>query len=498
MSPLIMFLAFLQTTFTALQPILDPILKYLGYIGKYFKHSEGVSLSDMAQNSRVRPITVISSDLANVPELTQVLSATLNVFAAYYVQAFTLNEVKVNGLSMDKVLYKLNPNGTYAAESLNTNLYSNINSYQYALPGTNSARSAALEDSVTYDEKAATKQLTNLPNKDIRNDDFFKPDINLSIGKMVYLNLSLPMASQWDKTLTSDIERANNRNKEIYNQGVHNYNSVQRNDYNNRTNQYNNRTDTFNNQAQQYNTNGQRTSISSNGDVRVAPPVGPKGPQNYQAPIQSADYKDPIKNEKGVSGTWNNDIVIPILMQLSSILLDSSYVVELVGSNSVNHSLLERWTEYRAGQIRFIDDLILCNDIIDEKKKLLLKDDSDTYLNILKRIGKAQLSSVLSPNHTTFAAASNIYVISDSVAKEIEYKIGGKLTNANIRHKLFKGNYGMILVIIDKEWETVTMYYRDTDAGTTVTFKSLMKQGNKDMDIYEIFKVFNNGGSPIF
>ncbi len=417
---LISFFAALNAILGFAAPVGNAIENILKRLGIYNKHAKGVSLADFAKNARVQPITVISKDLIALKELDSILLSVLNVFTAYYIQAFSVDSIKINGVSVDKILYKYNPNGSKNAfESFNQNHYS-IEDYDHALPGTLSTEAHyAFRNSDKYN-----LPLTDNANREVEGNTLFKDDASLSVGKLINLNLTLPMATHWNQTLLTD--RGN-------------------------------------------------TPITANHD----------GEWN--------------KDERhGITGSYDRDVVIPVLIQLSSVVLGTESVINLVASNSVDKTLNDRWIQYKSGQISFIKDLILCNDIIDEKKKLLMSDETDTYLNILKRIQKSQVGAIFSSEGLSFASASNIYVISESVAKEIEYRIGGKLSNYRTRNKLFLGNYGMILVVIDREWERVTFYYRNMEAGTDVSFSSLAKAGNKNTDIYEIFKMFNNGGSPIF
>ena len=210
-------------------------------------------------------------------------------------------------------------------------------------------------------------------------------------------------------------------------------------------------------------------------------------------------------NEPGVvnpkSNKPVNDIIntstVPVLIQLASFVLSNSIITQMIATNSIDRSLIGRWHQYMSGQIEFINDLILCSDIIDEQRKLLLSDESDTYYNILKRLTKGQMKFI-SDGRGSMASASAIYVISEEVAKDIEYSIGGKLDNYHTRQRLFKGNYGMILVVMDREWERATFYYRGMDTGTVTSFKALKNSANKDMNIFDVFKTLNSGNSPIF
>lgn len=458
---LLSFFAAFQTILGFLAPVANSIEEVLKRLGIYKHHAQGVSLADMARNTRVQPITVISKDLLGVSELENVLLNVLNVFTAYYIQAFSVNSIRINGVSVDKILYKYNPNGvSNSFESFNTS--PTKKNYEYSLPGT-----SALEADNT------PTNIALMPNgymKDTGDNDLFKYDANLSVGKLITLNLTIPMHSRLDKaskdTTTSLGGKSTSMDKN------------EDRDSNSNTTFIGGKSD-----GSSQDVTGSQHSTSSS--------VGGELSSN----VSTKEYESNVVNDQ-----WDRDITIPVLVQLSSVVLSNDSVTNLIATNSVDKSLSERWVQYKSGQIRFVQDLILCNDIIDEKKKLLMNDETDTYLNILKRISKAQVNALISENGVSFASASNIYVISEEVAKEIEYRIGGKLSSPRMRDKLFVGNYGMILVVVDRQWERATFYYRNMDGGTDVSFKALAKSatGKSSGDIYEIFKTFNNGGSPIF
>lgn len=89
---------------------------------------EGTSLADVAQVARVQPITMVSESLKTYPELWDIEQGILNIYAGYYLQAFSIFEVQMKDSRLISVLDRLNPNRTLktalvAYESFRPNMY---------------------------------------------------------------------------------------------------------------------------------------------------------------------------------------------------------------------------------------------------------------------------------------------------------------------------------------------------------------------------------------
>lgn len=93
------------------------------------------------------------------------------------------------------------------------------------------------------------------------------------------------------------------------------------------------------------------------------------------------------------------------------------------------------------------------------------------------------------------AAISAIYVMSEEDESQIQRKIGGKLTNKMTRDIVFDNTSAMMLVIVDKEWERVSIYIRDIDGFSQNSFDSFKsstdKQNNVMMDVMKAFTMNN-------
>jgi hypothetical protein len=190
--------------------------------------------------------------------------------------------------------------------------------------------------------------------------------------------------------------------------------------------------------------------------------------------------------------------VFPISVRLIVTGIGPKELVHTLGQGSKNTSVKERYHLWRSGQLEFMRDLVMCQDLIDSHKKTLLTDSSGIYEEIRKRRRGNKLSAIFS-GEPSVATASNIVVMSQNTAKELEREVGGRLKDFRTRDKIFKETYTMILVVVDPDWEHVTFYHRSIDLPTELSVKEL-KASNKNNgpDVAEILKAYQVGSSPSF
>lgn len=211
------------------------------------------------------------------------------------------------------------------------------------------------------------------------------------------------------------------------------------------------------------------------------------------------DVKLTFKTE--ISKGNDKDIVdisssIPINIRLIPAIVNNKQMDAILSLKSTDVSLTERFHSWWGGEISF-SDLMFASDLIDEYRKNLIEDETGIMEEIATRVTKAKAMGFV--NGTSLVSASSIFVITDSVVKSIEYKMGGKFKNKSVRDKVFEGTYAMIIAVIDREWDTVTFYYRGIDRGTECTVKDIKKiSKTSDNDIMSIFKALTSSNAPSF
>ena len=190
----------------------------------------------------------------------------------------------------------------------------------------------------------------------------------------------------------------------------------------------------------------------------------------------------------------NKSVKLPVSVRLMVSVLPNATIGHLLASKTEDTSLTERFHAWRSGRISFIRDLIFCQDLIDEHKRVMIGDESSTMLEIIRRVNNAKKFGILTKN-PSLVSASNLFVISEQVAKEIELKLGGKLSNNRIRQKAFENTYAMIIAVVDREYERVTFYTRGINASTDLSVKEIkqMTKNKNGMDIGDILKSMSMG-----
>lgn len=191
-----------------------------------------------------------------------------------------------------------------------------------------------------------------------------------------------------------------------------------------------------------------------------------------------------------------NRATFPINVRLVCSGIGSKELVHILSVGSKNISVKERFHAWRAGQLEFVRDLLLCQDLIDAHKKTLAKDPTGLYEEIRKRRAGNSVSAIFS-GQPSVATASNIIVMSATSAKELERTVGGRLKDFRTREKIFKETYCMILCVVDPDWEMVTFYHRSLATPTELSVKELaVSNKGKGPDVAEILKAYQLGNSP--
>lgn len=194
----------------------------------------------------------------------------------------------------------------------------------------------------------------------------------------------------------------------------------------------------------------------------------------------------------------NSKVTIPINVRLMVSSIPAITAKHLLTIKKEDTSLTERYHAWRSGRIGFINDMIFCQDLIDEYKKAMISDDSGTMAEIIRRVNNAKKFGLITKN-PSLVAASNIFIISEEVARQVESEFGGKLNDPKIREKAFESTYAMFIVVVDREWERVTFYTRNMSSHTELSIAEL-KSASKGSgpDITDIMKAFSMGSAPTF
>ena len=192
----------------------------------------------------------------------------------------------------------------------------------------------------------------------------------------------------------------------------------------------------------------------------------------------------------------DKEISMPISIRLMVAEMPRESMIALVGDQSQNTSLSERFFEWRAGRISMINDLIFCSDLIKERKKMLVKDKAGVYTEVRRRQLAHKKAGVLT-GQASAAEASNLYIISKDTAQDIADRFGLDIDNFSHRCKIFENTTAMIIVVIDREYERVTFYHEGLRQSTNLGINDI-KSANKNTgpNVMDIFQAYKEGAAP--
>ena len=469
---------------TFLQWIAAKSLKTIKEARDANKYSKDTSLLDVTKLTHVEPLTVISKDCITLDYLPDVMQTLLNVFSAYYLQAVSIYG-HVDSVRIMKILDRLNPNReavpTYMLDALGNT----------AASGGDIVQTWGME---SYD-KMPTLVMEN-----------YKYELPMSGD-----NIALEASGKYKKNYrpgpkNSGPKYVKNANNNQQNAGRQQSASRQQN------------ADQYDDDDSQYVDNqSQSTQNGGGGYRRGGKPLVNTPPSNKISTSASLDYDTnktlnevsnmavgkvldvviSIKNGQGEKG-GSEKITIPVTVRLTPAILSDSNITSILVFNKEDNSFSERFQAWRAGRISFIKDLIFCQDLIDAHKKALMEDNDGVYSEMIRRATNAKVGGLATKN-PSLVSASNLFVISEKIAEDVERKLGGRLSNANVRNTMFQNTYAMIIVVIDRGRELLTFYQRGMAQSATFSLREIKTASKgKGPDIMDLLKAMNMGGQISF
>lgn len=191
-----------------------------------------------------------------------------------------------------------------------------------------------------------------------------------------------------------------------------------------------------------------------------------------------------------------NRAVFPIAVRLATAVVDSEVLTHILGASGQDNSWKERYHRWKSGDLAFWRDLVACQDMIDENKKLQLKDKTGAMTELNRRRAINSMAALTSGTPSV-ASASALVVISKDTAAQLERRNLGKFTDLGFRNKIMQNSLAMMIVVVDRDYEMVTIYTRDIQLPTKLSVREL-KTANKGggSDVGEILKAYRLGTSP--
>ncbi len=190
------------------------------------------------------------------------------------------------------------------------------------------------------------------------------------------------------------------------------------------------------------------------------------------------------------------DIDVSVRLRVKSTGQDA--IVKLMAGKAKDTSARMRYIQWDAKELSLWRDIVLCSDLIDANKKAMIQDKDGTIATLANRRTKNRIAGIFS-GEPSVNNASAMVIISDQTRRQIEKDLGGKMKRFKDRERMFENTLTMIMMVIDTEWEQITIYHRGIEEPTQLAVKEL-KSLNKGTgpDVGEILKAYQLGNSPQF
>ena len=171
-------------------------------------------------------------------------------------------------------------------------------------------------------------------------------------------------------------------------------------------------------------------------------------------------------------------------------------ILNLVQDKSTSTTFRERLFDYRMGRIGLLD-MILCRDLLRERKRQMLRDKDGVYGEVRSR-QLAHKRAGLASGSASAAEASNLVVLSSELCNDIQSRLGLDIDDFADRNKIFENLNAMIVVRVDRMNLRVTFFYDGVRQASSMGVNDIRisnkKQGGPD--IMDIFSALKEGSAP--
>lgn len=401
------------------------------------------SLSEFARSANLEPRVMIEDSLAPLPSMPKFMMALVNIYAAYYLQTISLIG-SVNNISVLSVLDRFNPNRS-GADAV-------------ASQAANTITGMAAHKAATYSRE---QESILMANESLLDNAYVLPNYNKTLSGEERLHALLALENfgptpadpnAGSKTTPPTSEKTNTKTATVV------PHRAPTND-NGRTNAEN-----------------ARNAIKAIND------------------LDSLAVGRMINVDLKIDGTSLN---VPVSVRMRPMSVPRLLMKELASLGDVANSWSIRWNRFRAGELT-VAEWMLCVDILRHKRKLMAMDTKGLLKEMVERRKNHKIAAAATGRYSIGSAASFI-ILSKELENEIELELGTSFKDDKFTQRVFNENSAMMIVVIDREWERVTMYTRGIAGAAEYSFKEVegLSKGNGP-DISDILKAYMAGSSPRF
>lgn len=433
--------------------------------------SHNGSMTKLIGDFIVEPIMIISDDVRNSEVLSEAKELTLDVFTSFYTQAF---QVLTNMHNLDpRVAIRLlsTDKGTESVIALSA--LDTILSKEDSLYGFMENEFLNLEAGTT----TTTNTFKSGSRKGNETSDTDYGGIKVKTTKDSFDEISEDSKSSKsiDTTLTRDKTFDKNSDNAMY--------SILQRDLN--------ITIEVSNSSYVEKTGGGKSNpveeITRDG-------LDDKGSRIKEKVVSSKGVTHSKKESSETKST--RKITVPIIIKAHVIRTSMDNIMTLLSPNSRYNRFGFRLSKYLSGGSS-LSEFIFASDLINAYKKDKFADKSKLIELVNKR--KLSANSKLLDDTTAIGYEKfyNQIIISDTDKIRLDKYVGGKLETRNYKDNVLDGLGGLTLTVLDDDNEYMTLYTKDINGMSEISYKKLKKNGgSKSNDFDSIMKAMMSNRPP--
>lgn len=192
------------------------------------------------------------------------------------------------------------------------------------------------------------------------------------------------------------------------------------------------------------------------------------------------------------------EVKIPVTITLKPNVVDPNFLARLLAAFiGKDQSIMGRWNRWMAGEIDGNLTYLLGLDIIREDRRLRIEDKEGLFTLIKDNRSRGTIHTAWKGKKMNYNVASNMVLISDVSARQLETAMRGKFNDRRVRELFFKEVGCMMVSIVNTTLDTMTVYLAGQDTKGTYHLSDLKQKSTNGgpNDIQAMLKSFQLGQS---
>ena len=190
-------------------------------------------------------------------------------------------------------------------------------------------------------------------------------------------------------------------------------------------------------------------------------------------------------------------IEVETLIKIINVPMAAGVLAPRLALGRKDHDADERWEAYKLGKISFWNQLVWNDDIIKEEERISRHPDA-TVLNKIKERHRAGMLRAVRGKGKAYGVGSNIVITTTETIRQVELMSKQYIDRGDFLQNMFESMGFMILMVVDKEEEMVSIHIKGISKGSVHTLKSLKKKSGKDdLNIMSMLRDLQQANTPI-